>query len=97
MSDINMKRAVHMNGWCFAGDERTIQTSLEKLIEKGLEVQLTDAEGVLVCKLEISLIKSKDHPLSLSFKVNNLEGHSEVQDIRVEMDGEVLAPKDSRS
>lgn len=93
MNNIQMKRAVSMNGWCFAGDERTIQTSLQKLIEKGLEVQLTDADGVLVCKLEISLVQESCHLLALGFKVANLEGDSVIESIRLERDGKLLFPK----
>lgn len=68
MSDSQMKRAVRMNGWCFAGDERTIQTSLQKLIEKGLEVQLT-LDDALVGKLLVEMTRRANGELTLDFKI----------------------------
>lgn len=70
MNDVQMKRAVRLNGWCFAGDERTIQTSLEKLIEKGLELQLT-LDDAVVGKLLVEMTREANGELRLDVKIKS--------------------------
>ncbi len=90
MSDIQMKRAVRMNGWCFAGDERTIQTSLQKLIEKGLEVQLT-LDDALVGKLLVEMTRGANGKLKLDFKIKTSpEAGFELAGAKLAIDEKVL-------
>ena len=69
MNEIQMKRAIRMNGWCFAGDERTIQTTVEKLTEKWLELQLTLGDEAVVGKLVIGLTQDAKGEFILGLKV----------------------------
>lgn len=69
MNEIQMKRAVRMNGWCFAGDERTIQTSVQKLTEKGLELQLTLGNEDVVGKIVIDLAQDAKGEFIMGLKV----------------------------
>ena len=93
MSKIDMKRAVRMNGWCFAGDERTIQTSVQKLTEKGLELQLTLGDEDVVGKIVIDLAQDAKGGLILGLKVTTESDHGfELKRIDLIKNGMLLSP-----
>lgn len=90
MNDLQMKRAVRMNGWCFAGDERTIQTSLQKLIEKGLEVQLT-LDDAVVGKLFVEMRREANGELRFDLKIKTSpESGFELAGAKLVIDEKVL-------
>lgn len=91
MNEIQMKRAVRMNGWCFAGDERTIQTTAKKLSEKGFELQLTLDDEAVVGKLLIDLSRDAkgEYILGLKISTNPGKGFNLVR-VNLEKDGKVL-------
>lgn len=91
MSKIDMKRAVRMNGWCFAGDERTIQTSVQKLTEKGLELQLTSADEVVVGKIVIDLAQDAKGEFILGLKVTTESDQGfQLACVNLEKDGKAI-------
>lgn len=93
MNEIQMKRAVRMNGWCFAGDERTIQTSVQKLSEKGLELQFTSGDEVVVGKLVIDLARDAKGEFILGLKVTTEPGQGfQLARVDLEKNGKRLLP-----
>lgn len=91
MNEIQMKRAVRMNGWCFAGDERTIQTTAKKLSEKGFELQLTLDDDAVVGKLVIDLARNANGQFILGLKVStNPEQGFDLVRVDLEKDGKVI-------
>lgn len=86
-----MKRAIRMNGWSFSGDERTVRTSIDKLMQKGLELQLTEGDDVVVGKLELNLVRDQNSELTLRLKVEACPDHSfNITDIKLEKNGREL-------
>lgn len=91
MNEIQMKRAVRMNGWCFAGDERTIQTTVKKLSEKGFELQLTLDDEAVVGKLLIDLARDAEGEYILGLKISTNPGKGfNLVRVNLEKDGKVL-------
>jgi len=91
MNEIQIKRAVRMNGWCFSGDERTIQTSVQKLNEKGLELQLTLGDDAVVGKLVIDLARDAEGEYILGLKISTNPGKGfNLVRVNLEKDGKVL-------
>lgn len=86
-----MKRAIRMNGWSFSGDERTVRTSIDKLMQKGLELQLTEVDDVVVGKLELNLVRDQNKQLTLKLKVEAYPEQSfYISDIKLEKNGREL-------
>lgn len=91
MNEIQMKRAVRMNGWCFSGDERTIQTSVQKLAEKGLELQLTLGDEAVVGKLVIDLTQDAKGEFVLGLNVSTKSDQGfHLARVDLEKDGKVI-------